>query len=66
MQTDTRISSLERRTGGLWTHTGRLTVHFQLEDGTQASVTLPDDWVALQTRVTALEARTLEDMHYGH
>jgi hypothetical protein len=59
MQTDTQVNSLEHRTGGLWTHAGRLVVRFQLEDGTVVTVTLPDDLVALQKR-------TLEDMTYGH
>jgi hypothetical protein len=59
MQTDTQVVSLEHRTGGLWTHAGRLVVRFQLEDGSVVTVTLPDDLVALQKR-------TLEDMTYGH
>jgi hypothetical protein len=59
MQTDTRVTSTEHRTGGLWTHTGQLILHFQMEDGTIVTVTLPDDLVALQKP-------TLEDMTYGH
>jgi hypothetical protein len=55
MQTDTLQTSLERRTGGPWTHTGRLVIRFQLDDGTLHTVTLPDDLVALQARLAALE-----------
>jgi hypothetical protein len=70
MQTDTLQTSLERRTGGPWTHTGRLVVRFQLDDGTLASVTLPDDWLALVARVSALEAQAvidaIEDLKYGN
>jgi hypothetical protein len=59
MQTDTRTLFTEHRTGGTWTHAGRLTVRFQLPDGSVQVATLPDDLVALrglQARVEALEA----------
>jgi hypothetical protein len=68
MQTDTRQTSLERRTSGLWTHTGQLIVQFMAPNGTLMRVTLPDDWVALESRVAALEAvmpNSLEDLTYG-
>jgi hypothetical protein len=58
MQTDTRIALTEHRTGGLWTHAGRLVVRFQLDDGSVEVVTLPDDLVALRARLEALENPT--------
>ena len=79
MQTDTRTLYTEHRTGGLWTHSGRFTVRFKLDDGTLAEVTLPDDFAsgvtraefdALEARVAALEARAvidaIEDLKYGN
>jgi len=57
MQTDTRVTSLAHVTAGTWTHTGRLVVQFMGEDGVLMKVTLPDDLVALQARMAALEAR---------
>ena len=72
MQTDTIVVSLEHRTGGMWTHAGRLRVRFEQSNGTVQTITLPDDLVALQARVSALEASmgtsidALEDLKYGN
>ncbi|HYW88949.1 MAG TPA: hypothetical protein VFB50_14330 [Chloroflexota bacterium] len=69
MITDTVLVSKEHRTGGMWTHRGRLRVIFKQPNGTLQTVTLPDDFLALQARVSALEAaavpNSLEDLTYA-
>ena len=53
-------------TSGTMLHNGRLIVSCMLANGVVAKITLPDDWQTLLNRVAVLEARTLEDMKYGH
>ena len=53
-------------TSGTMLHNGRLIVSCMLASGAVVKITLPDDWQTLLNRVAVLEARTLEDMTYGH
>jgi len=72
MLTDTLTVAKEHRTGGMWTHAGRLRIRFEQSNGTVQTITLPDDLIALQARVAALEAvvgtgiDALEDLKYGN
>lgn len=65
------VVGTDRRSDGIVLHTGRVRVSRQLESGTLATITLPDDWDALVARVAALEAgatappNSLEDLTYG-
>jgi hypothetical protein len=70
--TDSVLDKRTRQTEGYSAHTGRLKVSFKMPSGQLASVTLPDDWVALVARVAALESATpavvpnsMEDLTYG-
>jgi hypothetical protein len=69
MQTPVADNVTGHRSGGLWVHTGQLRVSCRMDDGTLATVTLPDDWNALVARVAALEAKTvpnsMEDLLYA-
>jgi phage baseplate assembly protein gpV len=61
----------DRRTDGMFTHTGRVRVSCVLDSGEQVTVLLPDDWQTLLDRVAALESQvqavpnSLEDLTYG-
>lgn len=66
------VVGTDRRSDGIVLHTGRVRVSRQLESGTLAIITLPDDWDALVARVAALEAaapptvpNSIEDLTYG-
>lgn len=48
------------QTNGTWHHTGRLIISFKMPNGQVVTVTLPDDWAALQT-----PPNSLEDLTYG-
>jgi len=57
--TQSFVVSAERRTDGLWEHTGRLVISRRVSDGTMVKLTLPDDWTTgtdLESRVAALES----------
>jgi hypothetical protein len=57
MQTDTRQTSLERRSSGPWTHTGEMIVQLMAPDGTLMRVHLPSDLWALMAHLSSLQTR---------
>jgi hypothetical protein len=57
MPGSTLVPQMTRITAGPWQHRGSLVVSFQLPDGQVKTVRIPQDLVALQARVEALEAR---------
>jgi hypothetical protein len=67
--TDTLAAQTSRITAGPWKHRGSIIVSFQIANGQVETVRIPEDLVALQARVTALEARvapnSLEDLTYA-
>ena len=57
MSSTTLAPQMTRITAGAWTHRGSLIVSYQMPDGQVKTVRIPQDLVALQARVDALEAR---------
>lgn len=55
--TDTRTTFANRHVDGNWIYTGHVTYSCCLDDGTRATLVLPEDWLALVARVAALEAK---------
>ena len=49
------------QTNGVWKHTGQLIISFKEPNGTVVTLTLPDDWTLLLTKVP----NSIEDLTYG-